>query len=664
MNETRKLAAIMFTDLEGYTSLFQQDEASALRQIDIHRRTLDAVTQKHHGQISNFYGDGSLVIFDSVIDAVQSAIELQEESRKYQVPLRIGLHQGDIVSNPDGLFGNVINIASRIQATGVPNAVLLSQKVADELINHPGYPFRSIGRHHLKNVDQDMELFALVGHGLTVPPAVQTKAEPPKRKSKLSNYMLGGLVLLAVGTLLIREGVFTKKWTEDKIIIPPFEDFTGDPNYEYLSHMVSDWITTELIESAGADIVSFQSGMYLSNGDFDLFREKPNQAFRIGCKNLVKGAYGFLNENKDSLVFWASVVNTRTLEPLPVRFNKAYCDADEPMQCIRTMSDIIKGYWRSRDDRLMSVPTDPAYRAYLEARLHWGGPNEDEAKPYLVQAIRLDTTFLDPYLMLLDVFYNLDEPQHAIDTLKLIRSRFKDLTPRQENYIRYHEADWQGKRKEAWTYYEKTLSENPDDFFLSTSGMVMSNEYLNQPERTLELFDDIDPDSLDLNTCDYCRTRLNAAILALTETGQYERATKMAARVQSRIVRTGEYLILLHLYMAQEDTTAARVLIDQAERDTKQRTLATYLKYVAGREAILAGKATLAEKFARASALPFSNRPGDRRLAARTLYLLGDLDSAKTIYEALIVDYPESVYGLGELGMIYARQQNIADAKR
>ena len=115
---TRKLAAVMFTDIAGYTSMVQSDEASALEKVNTHREVLDACTSSHGGQIISFYGDGSLSTYSSAIDAVNCAIQMQADYIKMGVPVRVGIHLGDIVYKQESVFGDGVNIASRDSSAG------------------------------------------------------------------------------------------------------------------------------------------------------------------------------------------------------------------------------------------------------------------------------------------------------------------------------------------------------------------------------------------------------------------------------------------------------------------------------------------------------------------------------------------------------------------
>lgn len=167
--ETRKLAAVMFPDIEEYTSMFHQNESNALTQIASHLSYVEKLTSKHNGKIIQFYGDGSLIIFESVIDAVKSAIEIQDTSYKQKLPVRIGIHLGDLVLKEGNIYGDVVNLASRLQGVGVPGSIIVSRKIIDELRNHPEITSHRLGYYSLKNIEEPQELFAITGFGLNVP---------------------------------------------------------------------------------------------------------------------------------------------------------------------------------------------------------------------------------------------------------------------------------------------------------------------------------------------------------------------------------------------------------------------------------------------------------------------------------------------------------------
>ena len=136
MSQTRQLAAIMFTDIEGYTALMQQNEEQAIQVRDKHRQIFNSITEKHRGRVLQYYGDGTLSIFDSAIDAVKCGIEMQLDFQKDPaIPVRIGIHTGDIIFSEDDIIGDGVNVASRIESLAVAGSVFISDKVFDEIKN-------------------------------------------------------------------------------------------------------------------------------------------------------------------------------------------------------------------------------------------------------------------------------------------------------------------------------------------------------------------------------------------------------------------------------------------------------------------------------------------------------------------------------------------------
>lgn len=170
----RQLTAIMFTDIKGYTALMQRDEHQALQVRGKHREIFNTTTAKYKGRILQYYGDGTLSIFNSVIDAVHCAAEMQVLFQKAPlVPVRIGVHLGDIVVAGDEVIGDAVNVASRIESIGVAGSVLVSDRVQMEIRNHEEILTQSLGYFAFKNVQKPLEVLALVGEGLVVPKTQQ-----------------------------------------------------------------------------------------------------------------------------------------------------------------------------------------------------------------------------------------------------------------------------------------------------------------------------------------------------------------------------------------------------------------------------------------------------------------------------------------------------------
>src|SRR5262249_22284533 len=142
MAEPRRLAAIMFTDLVGFSRQMGSNEARTLRILAVHNQVIEQAVAAHRGHVIKTAGDGFLIEFPSVVHAVQCAQSIQAQFQTYnaekekaeQIHVRIGLHEGDILVQPNGdVLGDGVNIASRLQTCAEPDTVCISQKVYDEV---------------------------------------------------------------------------------------------------------------------------------------------------------------------------------------------------------------------------------------------------------------------------------------------------------------------------------------------------------------------------------------------------------------------------------------------------------------------------------------------------------------------------------------------------
>ncbi len=214
---TRRLAAIMFTDMVGYTALMQEDESRATTLRDRHRTVLREGIEAHQGEIVQFYGDGTLSVFPSAVQAVDAAVDIQ---RRFQldpaIPVRIGLHIGDIVHDEDGVHGDGVNVAARVQGLAIPGSVLVSGGVHEELKNHPRLPTRALGDFELKNVHTPLGIHAVAASELAVP----TRAD------------------------LSSGGDRAKK----SIAVLPFVSMSSDPENEYFTDGITEEILNALVK--------------------------------------------------------------------------------------------------------------------------------------------------------------------------------------------------------------------------------------------------------------------------------------------------------------------------------------------------------------------------------------------------------------------------------
>src|SRR5215210_7353728 len=187
MPQSRQLAAIMFTDIVGYTALMGEDEHSAFELLSQNRQIQKPIIEEFNGRFIKELGDGILASFHTVSDAVNAAIKIQEScNRTKNFSLRIGIHHGEVVFETDDIFGDAVNIASRIQTLGVPRSILFSKKVNDEIKNKSEFQSISLGSFDFKNVREPLEVFALTNKGLVVPKREQMSGKLKESAKKSS----------------------------------------------------------------------------------------------------------------------------------------------------------------------------------------------------------------------------------------------------------------------------------------------------------------------------------------------------------------------------------------------------------------------------------------------------------------------------------------------
>lgn len=234
----RILAAIMFTDMQGYTSLMQKNESVAKKNRDIQRKILDDEITSHKGQILQFYGDGTLSVFGSAVEAVSCAIHIQQKlNSEIKIPLRIGIHMGDVIYDDSGVLGDGVNIASRIESLSVAGGILISEKINDEIINHPEISSKSLGKVKLKNVLRPIEIFAITNPNLNVP----SEYEFNKRSGNINS-----------------------------IAVLPFINMSNDPENEYFSDGISEEILNLLAKQNNLRVISRTSSFSYKGKNIDI----------------------------------------------------------------------------------------------------------------------------------------------------------------------------------------------------------------------------------------------------------------------------------------------------------------------------------------------------------------------------------------------------------
>ncbi|MEZ4685929.1 MAG: adenylate/guanylate cyclase domain-containing protein [Bacteroidia bacterium] len=185
MQESRKLTTIVFAYIAGYSAMMQQDEQQALVVLDLFKTVLETGMEGYQGSIVQFFGDGCLLAFDSTVEALYAATSLQHACSKEGLPVRMGMHLGDVIFKNNNAFGDGVNVASRIESLGVPGAVLMSKTVRDQVRNKGDFVLTSLGQFQFKNITDKMEVFAVANPGFVIPRKEEMRGKleiptPPK----------------------------------------------------------------------------------------------------------------------------------------------------------------------------------------------------------------------------------------------------------------------------------------------------------------------------------------------------------------------------------------------------------------------------------------------------------------------------------------------------
>jgi len=177
MEETRRLSTILFADIAGYTSMMQKDERHALGLLNQFKTVLEELVPANKGNIIQYFGDGCLLSFESATDGVECALALQLSLIKQQIPVRIGMHLGEVVFKNNNAFGDGVNIASRVESMGISGSIIISKAIRDQIKNKADFQLTLLGAYQFKNVDAPMQIFALANDGLIVPKRHEMKGK-------------------------------------------------------------------------------------------------------------------------------------------------------------------------------------------------------------------------------------------------------------------------------------------------------------------------------------------------------------------------------------------------------------------------------------------------------------------------------------------------------
>jgi TolB-like protein/class 3 adenylate cyclase len=263
----RRLAAILAADVAGYSRLIGANEEGTLARLRAHRRELiDPKIAEHRGRIVKTTGDGLLVEFTSVVDALRCATELQSAMvdrntvpADGRIEFRIGIHQGDIVVEDGDIFGDGVNIAARLEGLAEPGGICVSARVQEDAAGKLDLVFESIGEQQLKNIARQIRVFRVGAQSVALPSA------PPA---------MPGLQPAVAPRL--------------SIVVLPLANLSNDPEQQYFADGITEDLTTDLSRIAGMLVISRNTAFTYRNERVDTKQIGRDLAVRYVLEGSVR----------------------------------------------------------------------------------------------------------------------------------------------------------------------------------------------------------------------------------------------------------------------------------------------------------------------------------------------------------------------------------------
>ncbi|MFZ1328598.1 MAG: adenylate/guanylate cyclase domain-containing protein, partial [Chitinophagaceae bacterium] len=373
---SHQLAAILFADVVGYTSMMQENEESAVQKINRFRETVELIAGELDGKIIQYYGDGSLLLFHSSTDAAEFAKLLQEDLQADAViPVRIGIHMGDVLVHGNNIFGDVVNIASRIQALAPAGGIYISEVVYRNIVNKKELESIFIREEKLKNVKEPIRIYQLL------------TADSP-----------------ALGATAYKEvpEVITNA---NSIAVLPFANISSDPQQDYFSDGLTEDIITQLSKIRAYKVISRTSVMQ--------YKQTPKSVKEIGKELGVSLILeGSVQRQGDKVRITAQLINAVMDEHI---WAESY---DRPMNDIFSIqrevalaiAAVLNTTLSKRETQELDyIPTSDlqAYDLYLRGKMLMEKRNKSDlliARDYFQQAVARDTSFAAAFSGLADSF--------------------------------------------------------------------------------------------------------------------------------------------------------------------------------------------------------------------------------------------------------------------
>ena len=280
-NKNRKLVAIVYTDIVGFSNLSANDEKQAIELVNTQKKLVQKIVKTHNGTIHKELGDGFLLTFQTVTSAVEFGIDFQRSAKQIDgLNVRIGIHSGEITTQNNDVFGDDINIGARIEPHSPIGGIAISEKVQMELSSLPEYSTQLIGTPKLKGIKQTIKIYCISSHGLNFPKTFKNNLDSTKMPSfKLGVLNITGIIFTLIGALFwiwyafgeISYADTSNKKIFQSIAVLYLENLSNDREDENISAALTQGIITAFSKlqlfdvKARSDVVKFKNKVYDHN---------------------------------------------------------------------------------------------------------------------------------------------------------------------------------------------------------------------------------------------------------------------------------------------------------------------------------------------------------------------------------------------------------------
>lgn len=570
MPQKRQLAAIMFTDIEGYTNVMQQDETIAIGLRNTHRAIFEGATNEFNGEIIQYFGDGTLSVFKSTVEAVECAIKMQLAFISEKIPVRIGIHVGDIVYSEEDIIGDAVNVASRIESCAVAGSILISDKVHDQVRSHRHIESKFLDAYELKNVETALPLFAISNDGLTVPNPKEIKgklkqgneSEENAKRVKRKTILFGfALLLVAITVVYFQFFRTAENPSELSIAVLPFENLSTDEDSDIFRDGITEDILTQLSKLKDLRVISRTSMARYKNTKKTI----PQIAKELGVTLILEGS---IRKYGDKVRVNAQLINAENDERIwGDEYDKTLVDIFAiQTEISEEIVDALQLNLSFEEQRSLAViPTQniEAYKLFLRGRKEADKRNKESIAKSIVlykQALELDPNYAEALAEIansvyLETYYSFRDPVEASKTANEYLDRAEAIDDKVSRIysVRGLIYNIEGKKEEAKKAFEKSIQLSPNDL---TARHQFSTYYFYVGDREKQLEQAeiayrLDPLSF---------VTANSYFTALVENSKFDEAEKLMKTVEKSSDSNNKFVInraYFRLYTAKGDYQSA-----------------------------------------------------------------------------------------------------------